>query len=83
MLKEEVHYSPSNRALQGLRHGKKYSVPESPLLQVGLEWERGVCGCMRRLEAGLRCVMRKCHTASLSVLHLSPGVCPLREACVA
>ncbi|EFJ39593.1 hypothetical protein VOLCADRAFT_100784, partial [Volvox carteri f. nagariensis] len=33
VLKEEVHYSPSNRLLAGLRHEKKYGVPESPLLQ--------------------------------------------------
>ncbi|GIM15480.1 hypothetical protein Vretimale_18260, partial [Volvox reticuliferus] len=38
VLKEEVHYSPSNRVLSGLRHEKKYSVPESPLLQV--QWHR-------------------------------------------
>lgn len=35
VLKEEVHYTPNNRVLGGLRHGKKYAVPESPLLQVG------------------------------------------------
>ncbi|GLC48768.1 hypothetical protein PLESTB_000145900 [Pleodorina starrii] len=38
VLKEEVHYSPSNRVLSGLRHEKKYSVPESPLLQI--RWQR-------------------------------------------
>ncbi|KXZ46935.1 hypothetical protein GPECTOR_39g429 [Gonium pectorale] len=34
VLNEEVYYSPTNRVLVGLRHEKKYAVPESPLLQV-------------------------------------------------
>lgn len=34
VLRQEVHYSPEGAKTHSLRHAKKYSVPESPLLSV-------------------------------------------------
>ena len=34
VLRQEVHYSPQSAKSHSLRHAKRYSVPESPLLSV-------------------------------------------------
>lgn len=34
VLRQEVHYSPEGSRAHSLRHTKKYTVPESPLLSI-------------------------------------------------
>ncbi len=34
VLQQEVHYSPNHSQERRLRHAKKYTVPESPLLAI-------------------------------------------------